>query len=91
MNSMNPNDHDLLIKVDTKLDNLTKEMAMMRDDNSRRLDRVEQNKVEKSDFEAFKKEMETNVSSITRNVYIGMGIVAALSFATQIFLQFYLR
>lgn len=51
---MDKNDHDLLIRVDTKLGTLIEEVQLMRDNTNHRLSIVEQTKVEKSEFNDFK-------------------------------------
>lgn len=48
-------DHDLLIRVDTKVDGLGREISGIRNDLAGRLGKVENNKVDKEDFENFKK------------------------------------
>jgi hypothetical protein len=112
---LNNNDHDLLIRLDQKVGNLVDEMRLMRDDTARRLNVVEENKVNKSDFnearvqnqralieldanikatmlerslnrdkqiESLNKRMdliEDTVKSLSRYVYIGVGISMAIS------------
>lgn len=48
------NDHDLLIRVDTKLGTLINEMQLMRDGTNSRLERVESGKVDKADLIEYK-------------------------------------
>ena len=48
-------DHDLLIRVDQKVDSITLEIKNLRDDIVGRLVRVEAGKMDRSDFEDFKK------------------------------------
>lgn len=58
------NDHDLLIRVDTKLGTLIGEMQLLRDDSRARLDRVEQGKLEKSDFLEYKVQNEKSIIEV---------------------------
>lgn len=63
------NDHDLLIRVDTKLGTLIQEVQLLRDDSTRRLSSVEQNKLDKSEFNEFKLSIfaEVNKSDLNFN------------------------
>ena len=51
-------DHDLLIRLDTKVDVLGREMASARLDANGRTARLETGKVDKEDFIAFKQQLE---------------------------------
>jgi predicted GH43/DUF377 family glycosyl hydrolase len=59
---MDKNDHDLLIRVDTKLGTLIEEVQLMRDNTNQRLSTVEQTKVEKSDFNDFKVNIQNDLN-----------------------------
>lgn len=54
MEQNNSTDHDLLIRVDTKLGTLVNEMQLMRDNTNKRLDNLEKNKLDKEDFNDFR-------------------------------------
>lgn len=58
---MNSTDHDLLIRVDTKLGTLIQEVQLMRDTTNQRLTNVENNKVDVSEFHEFKAEIVAQV------------------------------
>lgn len=55
-------DHDLLIRLDTKVDNLTNEIVMMRDNTTRRVEQLDHDKVDVTDFLEFKKHMELEIA-----------------------------
>lgn len=59
---MDQNDHDLLIRVDTKLGTLIEEVQLMRDNTNQRLSTVEQTKVEKSDFNDFRVNIQNDLN-----------------------------
>ena len=59
---MDKNDHDLLIRVDTKLGTLIEEVQLMRDNTNQRLSTVEQTKLEKSDFNDFKVNIQNDLN-----------------------------
>lgn len=59
---MDKNDHDLLIRVDTKLSTLIEEVQLMRDNTNQRLSTVEQTKVEKSEFNDFKVNIQNDLN-----------------------------
>ncbi len=59
---MDKNDHDLLIRVDTKLGTLIEEVQLMRDNTNQRLSTVEQTKVEKSDFNDFRVNIQNDLN-----------------------------
>ena len=61
------NDHDLLIRVDTKLGTLIQEFQLLRDDTTRRLGNVEQNKVDKSEFNDFRVNMTNEINKADLN------------------------
>lgn len=50
---MPPNDHDLLIRLDTNMSNLTDEVRLLRDGSAKRLTDVENGKLDKTSFESF--------------------------------------
>ncbi len=51
-------DHDLLIRLDQRVGTVVEEMRLMRDDNGRRLNIVEQNKLDKGDFNEYRVSIE---------------------------------
>jgi hypothetical protein len=55
-------DHDLLIRLDTKVDNLTSEIVMLRDSTSRRVDELGRTKVDLADHLEFKKHIELELT-----------------------------
>lgn len=61
---MDQNDHDLLIRVDTKLGTLIEEVQLMRDNTNQRLSSVEQNKVEKAEYNDFKVLIQNELNKI---------------------------
>lgn len=61
---MDQNDHDLLIRVDTKLGTLIEEVQLMRDNTNQRLSSVEQNKVEKTEYNDFKVLIQNEINKI---------------------------
>lgn len=44
-------DHDLLVKLDTKMDHLSGEIKEIKDNSAERLNRLEDGKVDKKDFD----------------------------------------
>lgn len=68
------NDHDLLIRVDTKLGNLIDEFRLLRDDVSRRLLAVERGKLDKDEFNTYKTEREKD--EVKNNILITNDIAA---------------
>ncbi len=65
---MDKNDHDLLIRVDTKLGTLIEEVQLMRDNTNHRLSTVEQTKVEKSEFNDFKVSIQNDMNKSDLNL-----------------------
>jgi len=61
---MNGTDHDLLIRVDTKVQTLIDEMKQMRDVTNNRLLAVEQGKVDNNDFHEFKSEINQRINTM---------------------------
>jgi hypothetical protein len=51
---INPTDHDLLISVATKMDIMINEMQKLRDDSGRRMESLENKKLDVSDFSEYK-------------------------------------
>lgn len=58
---MDTKDHDLLIKLDTKMDALTENFNHMRDNVVTRVTALEEHKVDKRDFEDTKKIIDNKV------------------------------
>lgn len=58
---MNGSDHDLLIRVDTKVQTLIDEMKLMRDGTNSRLQNVENNKVDSKDFHEYKADVSQRI------------------------------
>ena len=50
-------DHDLLIRLDTKVDGLAAEIKTLRDDTLTRIANLEVTRVERDQFESFKKQL----------------------------------
>lgn len=93
---MQPNDHDLIIRLDTKMDNLTTEVILLRDNSAKRLEVVEKNKLDKEDFMVFQtvvtRGMEASnrkIDVVTRNMYILIGIGIAFQFIAPIVYKFF--
>ncbi len=87
----NSNDHDLLIRVDTQLINLTQEVRLMREGANERLNKVEINKLDKANFDEFKMEQlekdqdhEKRMRRIERTTYIGIGVLGCIEFIISI-------
>lgn len=64
---MDKNDHDLLIRVDTKLGTLIQEVQLLRDDTTRRLGNVELNKLDKTEFNDFKVTIQNDLNKADLN------------------------
>ncbi len=84
---MQPNDHDLLIRLDQKIENMTDEIILLRDGSNKRLAVVEENKLDKKTFDDYRSSNDGNIKAlfksdenIKRILYIGMGIVITLQF-----------
>lgn len=60
------NDHDLLIRVDTRLETLIGEVQLMRDNTNQRLAKVEDGKLEKADFNDFRNELNKALETRTK-------------------------
>lgn len=95
---MNQNDHDLLIRVDTNLQNLTLEVKSLRDNTLSRIASVEAIKLDKIVFESHKEETDKAVKSLQERqedlqkkqdkqstyIYIGIGIIITLQFVATL-------
>lgn len=89
-----PNDHDLLIRVDTKLESLTHEVRLMRDGAAERLNYVELNKLNIKIFEEYKEEVEerekdheVRMRRMERVIYGGIGGLAVVQFVVILVLK----
>jgi hypothetical protein len=57
------NDHDLLIRLDENMRNLTHEVKKLGDDTIQRINIIEKDKVDVSDFEDFKKNLAKEIAT----------------------------
>lgn len=57
-------DHDLLIRLDTKVDGLTAEIKTLRDDTIGRVVKLENGKVDRGDFDEFKKYLAKEIAMV---------------------------
>ena len=55
-------DHDLIIRLDTKMDLLTKTVGQLKDDTVGRIVRIESDKLDRADFEDFKLDLSKNMA-----------------------------
>lgn len=90
-------DHDLLIRLDTNVQNLTREVAGLRDNTIARMTSLETYKLDKTVFDSYKEENEKAVSALIKTteaqgqkldrqsiyIYIGMGIIMTLQFVAM--------
>lgn len=82
-----PNDHDLLIRLDEKVDQKFKALEGKIDDLSDNLiDRV--NQLE-NDLADYKKSNDPKISNLQKLVYIGLGIVLALDFVILMYVTYH--
>ena len=92
MNELQPpitSDHDLLIRLDEKVDNKFRALEEKIDDLSENL--IERVNTLETDLKEYRKTNDTRVSILQRLVYIGLGIVLALDFVTIVYVTFYGR
>ncbi len=66
--NLNTKDHDLLIRLDENMKAVLNDVRSLRDDTTNRVLRVEERKLDKEDFETFKKALMTELTTaeITR-------------------------
>lgn len=102
---LNTTDHDLLIRLDTKVDNITTEMVMMRDNVTIRISELNSNKLDISIFKQFLEryeresrdtgnkdgDYEARLRRIEVRMYIGMGVLLALQFLSPIVIKYVLE
>ena len=80
-------DHDLLIRLDEKVENKFNALEAKIDDLSDNLiDRV--NELE-SDLKDYRKANDVRVSSLQRLVYVGLGILLAIQFVLIIYVTYF--
>jgi hypothetical protein len=80
-------DHDLLIRLDEKVDNKFKALAVQIDNLSENLvDRVDQLETE---FKDYRDNNDSKVLSLQRLVYIGLGIVLAIQFVLTVYVTYF--
>jgi hypothetical protein len=65
---LNQNDHDLLIRVDQKVGNVIDEMRLMRDDTSRRLNAVEENKLNKNEYNEYRVQAQASLIDLEARI-----------------------
>lgn len=82
------NDHDILIRVETNLSNLTDEVRLMRDGSAKRLSDVETGKLDKAAFDDFQKTVmadhEKRLRRIERYYFGALAIVGFINFCILI-------
>lgn len=98
-------DHDLLIRLDTKVDNITTEMVMMRDSITIRVSELSSSKLDISIFKQFLEryeresrdtgtkdgDYEARLRRIEVRMYIGMGVLLTLQFLSPIVIKYILN
>ncbi len=84
---MQEKDHDLLIRLDQKMDGLTEEFRFLRDNYAQRLADVEHNKVDVIEFQKYKDDeklikddYENRMRRSERWILIATGALLALQF-----------
>ena len=96
-------DHDLLIRLDTKVDNITTELVMMRDSTTARVTELNANKLDVAAFKLFvsryeeesKKtdgrdiDYEGRLRRLEMRVWIAVGIIMTIQFLTPIMLRYF--
>lgn len=88
---MKDNDHDILIRVETKLESLTDEVRLMRDGTKEQITTLFATKLDKKTYEAESKNTsdaiekhDRQIGRLTWLVYIGVGIILTLQFVALI-------
>lgn len=66
MDTLNQNDHDVLIALDTKMTILIAEFKEMRDQTAKGVDRLEVNKVDKDEFHRSRRDIEKEHESMKK-------------------------
>ena len=81
-------DHDILIRVEGKVENLTDEMRLLRDGTKDNIKELQDKKVDKETFKTLV-ELVTNqgrqIETLKRLVYIGVGGVIVIQFFISVF------
>jgi hypothetical protein len=89
-----PNDHDLLITVDTKLEILIREVKELKDNTTKRVETLEHEKLDKAEAQRLLKEAEKlhndHESRIRRLERYGSAAIGALALL-EFLLRFYFR
>lgn len=92
----NKTDHDILIRVESKVESLTDEVRLMRDGTKEDISKLYNQKVEVTVFNEFKndvinqnRENDSRFQKNERLIYIGFGIVITLEFVIGLLAMFY--
>jgi hypothetical protein len=84
----NASDHDLLIRLDQKVENVTDEIRLLRDGSAKRLDEVERGKLDKTAFDDFLKtqfmDHEKRIRKAERYYIGGLAIIGFVDFALAV-------
>ncbi len=84
-------DHDLLIRLDEKVNNLLNEVKLMRDNSLSRIESLEHTKVNKADQETIDEDHEVRMRRLERYMYIGFGIITAVQIFVDYALKIYVK
>ena len=80
----NSQDHDLLIRLDTNMMNLTDEVRLLRDGSAKRLTDVENGKLDKTSFDSFIStafgDHEKRIRKVEKYYFSALAIVGFLNF-----------
>jgi hypothetical protein len=79
------NDHDLLIKIETKLDRAIVDIKDLKDNTTARVTALEEEKASQKDLAT----TQDDLKKLSRLVYIGLGIVLTLEFALTLYVAFF--
>jgi hypothetical protein len=84
-------DHDLLIRLETKMDQVIGDVKDLKDGTQRRLDALENVKVNREEFSNFVKDHEARVRRIERLGALIAGALAVLQFLIPIIIKYVLK
>lgn len=65
---LNLTDHDLLIRLDTRMGTLTDEMRLLRDGTTNDIKDLKERKLDRRDFEEYKRECETSINKVATGI-----------------------
>lgn len=72
----NPNDHDLLIRLDTKVGGVLEEIRLLRDGSDKRIEQLADKKLDRSEFITYKEDHEKDGNKILANIDAAIGVLS---------------